>query len=104
MFNRNGSNNGPSDGTGDGIVHINGNGRQPDAAPASSTGQAIVGEQAAQDDRLFGRDVEREEILAVGLAQDQDFLPGFRIFRDFVDAIVHIRFPVQGSFWGSWSV
>ncbi len=44
MFNRNGSNNGPSDGTGDGIVHINGNGRQPDAAPASSTGQAIVGE------------------------------------------------------------
>ena len=31
MFNRNESNNGHSNGTGNGIVHINGNGRQPDA-------------------------------------------------------------------------
>ena len=43
MVNRNGSNNGHSNGTGNGLVHINGNGRQPDA-PVSSTGQAIVSE------------------------------------------------------------
>ena len=35
MVNRNGSNNGHSNGTGAGLVHINGNGRQPDAAIVS---------------------------------------------------------------------
>ena len=35
MVNRNGSNNGHSNGTGNGLVHINGNGRQPDAAIVS---------------------------------------------------------------------
>ena len=44
MVNRNGSNNGHSNGTGNGLVPVNGNGHKPDAAPVSSTGQAIVGE------------------------------------------------------------
>ena len=47
MFNRNG-NNGHSNGTGNGLVHVNGNGHKPDAAivsendPASSAGQALL--------------------------------------------------------------
>ena len=44
MVNRNGSNNGHSNGTGNGLVPVNGNGHKPDAAPVSSTGQAIVSE------------------------------------------------------------
>ena len=41
MFNRNGSNNGSQK---NGAVHVNGNGRKPDPAPASSAGQAIPAE------------------------------------------------------------
>ena len=44
MVNRNGSNNGHSNGTGNGAGHTNGNGPQPEAAPVSSAGQAIVSE------------------------------------------------------------
>ena len=41
----NGNNNGHQrNGTGNGLVHVNGNGHKPDAAPVSSTGQAIVTE------------------------------------------------------------
>ena len=41
----NGNNNGHQrNGTGNGLVHVNGNGHKPDAAPVSSTGQAIVSE------------------------------------------------------------
>ena len=40
MFNKNGNDNGKSNGA----VHVNGNGHKPDAAPVSSTGQAIVAE------------------------------------------------------------
>ena len=44
MVNKNGSNNGHNNGTGNGLVPVDGNGRQPAAAPVSSTGQAIVSE------------------------------------------------------------
>ena len=42
----NGNNNGHhGNGTGNGLAHLGGNGHKPDAAPVSSTGQAIVTEQ-----------------------------------------------------------
>ena len=44
MVNRNGSNNGHGNGTGNGAGHTNGKGRQPEAAPVPSAGQAIVSE------------------------------------------------------------